>query len=109
MGFLESRGLQLASLDDVVPHVGLSTIRFESLGTSPDQRVVACRQRRPGLSVSSLHHRGDLAEPVGGDVVWVAPVARGIGGLGGGAQGRVEHLLRIVRIDLLRALRAIKN
>ena len=47
--FLQSGGRQLASVDDVVAHVGLPAVRIESLGPSPDQRVAACRQHGTGF------------------------------------------------------------
>ena len=48
----------------------------------------------------------DLAKPDGGGVVWVASAAGGIGGVGHGAQGRVEHVLRSAGAAVLCALRA---
>src|ERR1035438_8234521 len=116
MGFLQSGGRQLASVDDVVPHVGLSIVRFEALRTSPDQRVAACRQHRSGLSASARPDgtsprrgydpasRSTVAERAGGGDVWAAPVACGIGGVGGGAQGRVEHVLRAALVDRIYAI-----
>ncbi len=49
MGLLEPCGRQLASHNGVVPHAGLPTVRFEALGTSPDQRAAA-RRSTPGWS-----------------------------------------------------------
>ena len=81
----------LGAADVVVAHAGLPALRFESLGTSSDQCAAARRQHRAGLSVAATDDRGDVAEPVGGGVVWVASAACGIGGLGGGTQGCAEH------------------
>ena len=43
-------------------------------------------QHRSGLSAAAQPDGGGLAELVGGGVVRAAPVACGIGGLGGGAE-----------------------
>ena len=46
---------QLASLDGVVPYVGLPAFRVEAVGTSPDQPFAACIQHSSGLSAASQH------------------------------------------------------
>ena len=51
--FLNPVVRQLASLNGVVPHVGLPTVRFEALGTSFDQRAAARAQRGAGLRVAA--------------------------------------------------------
>ena len=69
MGFLEPCELQLASLNGVVPHAGLPTVRFEPLGTSLDQRAAARPQRGAGLRVAATDDGRDVAEFVGGGAV----------------------------------------
>src|ERR1035437_331024 len=106
MGFLQSCVLQLASVDGVVPHVGLSTVRVESMGPSFDERVVSRPQCGAGLRVAATVDRRNVAESVGGCVVRSSPVACGIGGVGVGAERRVEHLLWSSDAYFLRPLRA---
>src|ERR1039458_5018889 len=90
MGLLQPGLLHVASADGFVSHVGLPVFRVEALGPSPDKRLAACAQHDAGIVAASPSDRCDLAKPVGGGVVWMAPVAGGIGGLGGGAQSE-EH------------------
>ena len=54
-------GLELAPLDGVVPHPGVASLRFETLGASFGQRVVACAQRGARLRVAATDDRGDVA------------------------------------------------
>ena len=56
--------------------------------------------------VAATADRCNVAEPAGGGVVRRSPVACGIGGVGGGAEGRVEHVLRSADACFLRSLRA---
>ena len=104
--FFNPVGLQLASLDGVVPYAGLPAFRVETVGTSSDQRVAPCPQHRAGFSAAAQPDRRGLAEPAGGGAVWGAPAACGIGGLGGGTQGCVERILWLLSLLFLRALRA---
>ena len=76
MGFLESGGLKLASLDRVVTHVGLSNIRSESTGTSSDEHSPAGPKRGFGFRIAAIDDRRDVEKPVGGRVVCRSPIAR---------------------------------
>ena len=51
--------------------------------------------------------RRGLAERDGGGIVRSAPDACGIGGLGGGAQGRVEHVFRSAGVSVTSATRKV--
>ena len=74
MGVLEPCGRQLAPLNGVVPHVGLSIVRFKPVGTSFDQRGAARPQRGAGLRVAATDDGRKVAESVGGGVFAVHPL-----------------------------------
>src|SRR3974390_3145756 len=92
---------QLASVNNVVPHDGLSVIWFEAGGAPPDQRVAAWAQHRAGFSVFAWSDRRVLAERPRGGVVRVAPASRGIGRLGGRTKRCFKRLLRFAYTHFL--------
>ena len=53
--------------------------------------LLHCAQHRPGFSAAAPHFWRALAERVGGGTVRMAPLARGVGGLGGGTEGCAQH------------------
>ena len=72
MGAIKSRGRQLASVNAVVAHAGLSAVPAESVGTSPDERIAACDQHGAGVSVAVPDDRPSRQQ-ISHPVVFVAP------------------------------------
>ena len=81
------------SVDDPVAHGGLADLRTKRRRTSSDECPAPRRKRHPPVPRSAGHDRGRLAQRVCGGGVRCSSVARGIGGVGGGAQGRVKRVV----------------
>src|ERR1035438_7672725 len=106
---VQPRERWVASPNGVVPHVGLSSVRLEALGTPFNQRATARPECGAGLRVAAADDRRDVAESVGGGLVRRSPLAGRSGCLGDGTPGGAQRLLRSARPDGLRALRATEN
>ncbi len=77
-------------------HAGLPVVRRATVaGRTWSMLLLHTRQHRPALSPSSADDRGGLAQRGCGGVVCFTSVARRVGGLGGRAQGRVEHAVLV--------------
>ena len=85
---------QLASADVAVPDAGRGIVWQRSVRSALHESFVARRQHGAAFSVAPAFDGGDLAERVRGGAVCLASVARGIGGVDFGTQGRSEHVLR---------------
>src|ERR1035438_6798516 len=109
MGILEPCVQPLAPFDGVVPHGGLSSLWFETVGTPSGQRAAACTQWGPDLRVVPPDDGTTMGESVRGGAVRRSPAACRIGGLGFGTQGRVERIFRIADVDFLCPLCEAKN
>src|SRR5437879_3753772 len=105
MGLPKRRRLQLASVDVAVPHGGLPDVWVKALGPSFDQRAVPCRQYSSGFSGAPGADRRVVAELHSRSALWPASAARGIGGVGGRAQGRFERVLLAVDYVGVRKIR----
>src|SRR4051812_29530316 len=105
MGLGEPSLLELASGDDVVAHVGLPVLRFEGLGAPPGERVTARGEHGLGVPVLAADDGGCVAERVCRDAIWLAPAARGIGGLGSRAQGCPQWIFLFADADFVREIR----
>ena len=65
---------------------------IESAGTASGERRFSCLERAAAFFIAQKNDAGVLAQRAGGGTVCLASPARGIGGVGGGAQGCVEHI-----------------
>src|SRR5258708_2455517 len=91
MGLWQLCAGQLASADLADAHARLPMVRPEAVGTSPDE----CRATHnkytfvvPGVEEDD---RGDVAQLFGGCIFWLASLACGICGMGGGEEGRFKR------------------
>src|ERR1035437_7773333 len=93
MGVSDNLRQQLASADMVVLYGGCGIVWNGSAGTSFDKRALARGQHHAVVSVVKTIDRRALAERICGGSVWIASVARGIGGVGVRTQGRVKRIV----------------
>ena len=93
LGLPERIRCQLASADVDFAHAGLPIIRFESGRPPSDQSAFPRGEYVAAVPLVEPIDRRFVAQRVRGGLVRLAPVARRVGGVGGGTQGCVERFL----------------
>ena len=93
MGVYSQCERQLASVDNDVPHAGLPDLRTERRRTSYDECAAARSDGDSPVFGSAADDRRLLAQRLCGGGVCHPSVAGGIGGVGVGAQRRVERVV----------------
>ncbi|OPY67712.1 MAG: hypothetical protein A4E62_02215 [Syntrophorhabdus sp. PtaU1.Bin002] len=93
MGIHDRPRLELAPPDLDIPHGGCPTLRVASHMAPPHEPFLPHCQHRAFVFYPSPHDKGYLAERLCSGSLCPPPPSRGIGRLGGRAQGCSLHLL----------------
>ena len=93
MGLPDRPREQLASADVALACARLPGVWREAGRDAPGKCRASCGEYSAAVPGIARADRRALAKCPGGGAIRAAPVARGIGGLGVGTQGRAEHAL----------------